>query len=531
MCFRLYKLKINMKTYKTRNMKKLGLLVFFLSVVFYTNAQTSSVALPSATINPKPLAALENNGTGTGYVSFAESSSADVPAESFVGIPNVTISVNLQYIELTNDDISAITGSLLDYFNVSYDAPSKILTFTQKVLIPGDQFAEVFFPITVTQNSTQAESLNGINANINATSANTNAQGNAGQFTYTLPVVDILDDVQTTDEDTSVVIDFISNDIAVPNTGTITTTNPANGTVVITDPNGTPNNPSDDVVTYIPNSDFNGTDTFDYTVCDKSTPQNCDTATITVTVNPILDLVDDAPTTDANTPVDVNALLNDNDIPSIGTIVVTDPTNGTVSIDDNGTPNDPSDDVLNYTPDTGFSGIDTFDYTICDTATPQNCDTATVTVTVSSLPDYKPSIFISNTTIIGGSGVIDFRTLIGEFKDGNSNGVTAVELRILKNPNLVISFDNTLTTLNGAAVNNADWTYDGTHPSLHKFIYVGNGGIFQKSTAEFIGINAVYNPEVGGKGLFPLKVTIRNGAGGETNGSNNNDIDYINYVN
>ena len=148
-----------------------------------------------------------------------------------------------------------------------------------------------------------------------------------------------------------------------------------------------------------------------------------------------------------------------------------------------------------------------------------------------TIPDYKPSIFISNTTIIGSTGVIDFRALIGEFNDGNSNGVTAVELRILKNPNLVISFDNTLTTLNGAAVNNADWTYDGTHPSLHKFIYVGNGGIFQKSTAEFIGINAVYNPEVGGKGLFPLKVTIRNGAGGETNGSNNDDIDYINYVN
>ena len=137
---------------------------------------------------------------------------------------------------------------------------------------------------------------------------------------------------------------------------------------------------------------------------------------------------------------------------------------------------------------------------------------------------------MNNTAIIGSTGVINFRTLVGEYNGGNSNG-TDVEIRILKNPNLVISYDTTLTTLNGAAVNNADWSYDGTHPFLHKFIYIGNGGIFQKSTAEFIGINAVYNPEVAVKGLFPLKVTIKTGSGGETNGSNNDDIDYINYFN
>ena len=217
--------------------------------------------------------------------------------------------------------------------------------------------------------------------------------------------LDAEDDVQTTNEDTAVVVDVLANDNDLPSTGTIVATNPANGTVVITDPNGTPNDPSDDVVTYTPNADFNGTDTFDYTICDTATPQNCDTATVTVTVNPIVDVVDDSSTTDEETPVVVDVVANDNDVPSTGTIVATDPANGTVTIDDNGTPNDPTDDIVTYTPDAGFNGTDTFDYTICDTATPQNCDTATVTVTV--IADAVIVATDDNATGLGGVGVLN----------------------------------------------------------------------------------------------------------------------------
>jgi gliding motility-associated-like protein len=61
---------------------------------------------------------------------------------------------------------------------------------------------------------------------------------------------------------------------------------------------------------------------------------------------------------------------------------VTDPANGAATVNDNGTPDDPSDDTVTYSPDTGFTGTDSFDYTIC-TAT-GSCDTATVTVEVTS---------------------------------------------------------------------------------------------------------------------------------------------------
>ena len=52
------------------------------------------------------------------------------------------------------------------------------------------------------------------------------------------------------------------------------------------------------------------------------------------------------------------------------------------SINDNGTPGDPTDDFIDYTPAAGFAGTDTFTYTIGDGN--GGTDTATVTVTVNN---------------------------------------------------------------------------------------------------------------------------------------------------
>ncbi|MCD8455030.1 Ig-like domain-containing protein, partial [Tenacibaculum finnmarkense genomovar ulcerans] len=122
----------------------------------------------------------------------------------------------------------------------------------------------------------------------------------------------IKDDPAATEIDTPVVVDIFENDSDIPTSGTISTTTPTNGTVEITDPNNTPNDPSDDVVTYVPNTDFSGTDTFEYTVCDLATPANCDTAEVTVTVGTSLDTDGDGISdnqeildgTDSNDPCD-----------------------------------------------------------------------------------------------------------------------------------------------------------------------------------------------------------------------------------
>lgn len=165
-------------------MKKRILVLFFLFAVVTVNAQ--SVSLSEATINPAPLDVLDNNGTGVASFRFGESTGLEVPAESFPGISNVNISVSLQYIALTEADVSEIKGTLLKYFSVSYNEASKVLSFSQNVVIPGGTVAEVSFPITVTQNSTKAQSYNVFNANINATDGRTKANGNAVVETFTI---------------------------------------------------------------------------------------------------------------------------------------------------------------------------------------------------------------------------------------------------------------------------------------------------------------------------------------------------------
>lgn len=193
----------------------------------------------------------------------------------------------------------------------------------------------------------------------------------------------LVDDVATVDEDQAIVIAIFSNDTDIPIVGTLTTSDPANGTITIND-NGTPNDPSDDIVTYAPDPDYNGQDTFTYTICNSF--GDCSTATVVVDVLPILDTNDDVVTTDENLPITINNWhVNDNDIPRQGTFSTTAPINGRVVIDDNGTPNDPSDDVVTYTPNVDFFGTDAFEYTVCDTL--GNCSTSTVTVLITSTID------------------------------------------------------------------------------------------------------------------------------------------------
>jgi len=190
----------------------------------------------------------------------------------------------------------------------------------------------------------------------------------------------LVDDVVSVDEDTFVVVDIFDNDSDLPTTGSLTTTNPANGTVII-DNGGTPNNPTDDTVTYTPALDFNGSDSFDYTICNSS--GDCSTATVTLDVLPIVDANDDVVTIDVNQIINIdNWHVNDNDLPTDGTYSATQSSSGSLTIDDNGTPNDPSDDIVNYFPNNDFVGTDTFEYTVCDTL--GNCSTALVTIIISA---------------------------------------------------------------------------------------------------------------------------------------------------
>ncbi|MCP4978163.1 MAG: T9SS type B sorting domain-containing protein, partial [Maribacter sp.] len=110
---------------------------------------------------------------------------------------------------------------------------------------------------------------------------------------------------------------------------------------------------------------------------------DCSTATVTIDVLPIIDAIDDSVATDENVPVNIYILNNDNDYSSLTTITNTIPSDGIVTINDNGTPASRADDNITYTPNPGFIGTDIFTYTICDNLS--NCSTATITIVVNPM--------------------------------------------------------------------------------------------------------------------------------------------------
>ncbi|MES1181948.1 MAG: hypothetical protein ABUL44_04045, partial [Flavobacterium sp.] len=63
-----------------------------------------------------------------------------------------------------------------------------------------------------------------------------------------------------------------------------------------------------------------------------------------------------------------------------GSITVISVQNGVAVVNDNGTPNDPTDDTIDYTPNLGFNSFDHIVYEICDVD--GDCDQATITVDV-----------------------------------------------------------------------------------------------------------------------------------------------------
>ncbi len=141
-----------------------------------------------------------------------------------------------------------------------------------------------------------------------------------------------------------------------------------------------------------------GSYTVNYQICDAANSTNCDIATVTVNVgvNSLPTAQDDAISIaqdSSNNAIDVLANNGNGpddfggDGPNTGAITLpsTSTTNGgTVSINDNSTPLDPTDDTVLYTPAAGYSEADSFTYTITDAN--NDSDTATVNVTVVPTP-------------------------------------------------------------------------------------------------------------------------------------------------
>ncbi len=132
---------------------------------------------------------------------------------------------------------------------------------------------------------------------------------------------------------------------------------------------------------YTPDTDFYGTDVFEYEICDDGSPVMCDTASITIDVTPVNDAPTPTPDTlsmFANSSIQHNVLLNDsdieNDVLTATTTPVVAPSNGTLIIQSNGN--------IDYTPNPNFVGTDSFTYEVCDDGSPIMCNTVSVEIIV-----------------------------------------------------------------------------------------------------------------------------------------------------
>ena len=195
----------------------------------------------------------------------------------------------------------------------------------------------------------------------------------SGTATVTVTVTDTddlpvaLPDVATVAEDGTITVDVRANDTGLDDAPVTT--------AVADPPNGSASVTAAGSVTYAPDADFFGTDSFTYTVTDSD--GDSASATVTVTVTPVNDTpmaVDDNAAV-APTGTAIAVLANDlglGDRPLV--LTVTTPANGTATVNPDGS--------VQYVPAAGFTGSDTFQYTVRDVD--GQTGTATVRATVGT---------------------------------------------------------------------------------------------------------------------------------------------------
>ena len=137
-------------------------------------------------------------------------------------------------------------------------------------------------------------------------------------------------------------------------------------------------------VTYSPNANFNGSDSFQYRLTDADGDASVATVTVNVaSVNDLPVVVNDSVSGNEDTQISGNVSTNDTLSGDGGNTfsLVTNPANGFVDFNSNGS--------FAYTPDANFNGSDSFSYRLTDAN--GDARTATVNVSVASVDD-QPSV-------------------------------------------------------------------------------------------------------------------------------------------
>jgi len=210
-----------------------------------------------------------------------------------------------------------------------------------------------------------------------------------------------------------------------------------------------------------------GTDTFTYVI---QAAGGQATGTVVVELDaPAPTAVDDSATTAEDVPIRVGVL--DNDAPALGQplsiISAGDAANGTTTIDGN---------AVVYTPDSGFVGVDQFDYTIREQNGATASATVTVTVTAASTnspPIAEDDLLVTTPTL---TRIVD---VLANDSDPDGDPLTIVDVLDLPGSDIA---NITVTVDNKIRFEPTNW--DGVNPIIIRYrISDGQGG-FAEATLE-----------------------------------------------
>ena len=333
------------------------------------------------------------------------------------GTDTATVSVTVTAV---NDDPNAVDNVLM----TAEDLAGNLNVLANDTDVDGDTLT-VTTPTPTAQHGTVACTAVGVctytpDANFNGSDSFTYAiaDGHGGTDTASVSVTvtpvndtpDAVNNALTTDEDTAKVVSVLGNDTDVDGDSlTVTTPSPtaAHGTVACT---------AAGECTYTPAANYHGPDSFTYGISDGH--GGTDTATVSMTVTPVNDppnAVDDSFTTAQGTVKVVNVFGNDSDPDSPFMLTsTTQPANGSVFCSIAGD--------CTYMPNPGFSGSDSFTYTIGDG---QSEDTATVSMAVT--PPNQPPVADDETLETPEDTVGQVNVLTGDTdSDGDPLTVTSL---------------------------------------------------------------------------------------------------------
>ena len=242
-------------------------------------------------------------------------------------------------------------------------------------------------------------------------------------------------------------------------------TQPSHGTLTL-DPDGS--------FTYEPDADYNGDDSFTYTVNDGTSDSS--EATVSITVTPVADnpqAVDDTYSVLPDNTLNVSAAegLLANDIDGDGdtlTVTIVDqPENGTLTPSDDGS--------FSYVPGQGFSGEDTFTYKINDGSTDSGI--ATVTIAVNTPPGALSDSYSVNED--GELVVEESAGVLSNDSDTESDTLTATVIGQPEHGTLTFNANGSFT-----------YTPEADYSGSDSFSYVANDG-FSDSVETTVVITVV----------------------------------------